>query len=44
MEMLGIIGALQEHGLPHALTAQTRRSPAMRVKPNMEVEEMPDAA
>jgi hypothetical protein len=44
MEMLGRIGALRENGLPHSLPAQTRRSPAMRVKPAMEVEEIPDAA
>jgi hypothetical protein len=44
MEMLGIIGKLRENGLHHARTAQTRRSPAMRVKPDMEGEGMPDAA
>ena len=44
MEMLGIIGKLRENGLHHARTAQTRRSPAMRVQPAMEVEERPDAA
>ena len=44
IQMLGIIGALQEHGLHHSLTAYTRRSPAMRVKPAMEGEGMPDAA
>src|SRR5712691_6701229 len=43
-EMLGIIGKLRENGLHHARTAQTRRSPAMRVQPAMEVEERPDAA
>src|SRR5947207_2712364 len=41
MEMLG---KLRENGLHHARTAQTRRSPAMRVQPAMEVEERPDAA
>src|SRR2546422_10595446 len=44
MEMLGIIGKLGEKGLHHARPAQTRRSPAMRVQPAMEVEERPDAA
>src|SRR5438093_3896815 len=44
MEMLGIIGKLRENGLHHARTAHTRRSPAMRVQPAMEVEERPDAA
>jgi hypothetical protein len=42
--MLGIIGKLRENGLHHARTAQTRRSPAMRVQPAMEVAERPDAA
>jgi hypothetical protein len=44
MEMLGIISTLRSKGLHHSLTAQTRRSPAMRVKRAMEVEEMPDVA
>src|SRR5262245_17727231 len=44
MEMLGIIDELRSNGLHHSHTAQTRRSPTMRVKPAMEVEEMPDAA
>jgi hypothetical protein len=39
-----IIGKLRENGLHHARTTQTRRSPAMRVQPAMEVEERPDAA
>jgi hypothetical protein len=44
IEMLGIIDALRESSLSHSHAAHTRRSPAMRVKPAMEVEEMPDAA
>ena len=44
MEMLGIIGDIWGTGRHPSHTAQTGRSPVRRVKPDMEVEEMPDVA